>query len=805
MKEITISTGNNRFTKVWKNGSITFDDLKERLRTPLRTPESVEEYAAMQKSDRDNTKDHGGFVCGSLKDGKRTIDAVESRSMLSFDGDYITEEFLSSFESTFPYAAVLYSTHSSVPSQPRVRILCPLTRDVTPDEFVAVSRYVAEDIGIDYFDECSYRTNQLMYWPTVPSDGEYIFKVREGEWLNPDEVLSAHPEWTDPEKLPVSSREKKNHSRAQKKVQDPLSKEGVVGVFNRCYYPITTALEEFLSDEYEPTDRENRWHYIPSHSMAGVEIIEDKFVYSHHAKDPAYLQLCNAFDIVRIHKFGDEKESFRAMSEFAMEQDKVKLLALEEKQKAAVDEFPSAEDNGEDWRTRLRYLKRSNCLENSVWNLSLILENDPNYRNFAYNEFVGRVQITGDVPWERPQGNSYWRDADTAQLKAHIDVHYETFSSRNHDVAFTKVVEDRHFHPLRDKLDALPEWDGVKRLETLFIDYLGAKDTPYVRAATRKPFVAAVARAYTPGIKFDTITVLVGPQGCGKSTIIARMGKEYYSDSLNLFDMKDKSGAEKLQGYWILEIGELAGMKKADIELVKAFASRTDDIYRQSYGKTVESHPRQCVIFGTTNSETGFLRDTTGNRRFWPINVTGDSEKKPWDITPEEVKLLWAEAKHLYEKGESLILNADEEDEATAEQIAAMESDERQGMVEVYLETLLPKNWDEMNLDDRRSFLRGDELSPKGTERREIVSNAEIYSECFDRDFKHVLRRETDELVSIMMKIGGWKRVGRKRKLPIYGPQRIYERLPSDGACSSATRSSISGERDENEVDDIPF
>ena len=121
-------------------------------------------------------------------------------------------------------------------------------------------------------------------------------------------------------------------------------------------------------------------------------------------------------------------------------------------------------------------------------------------------------------------------------------------------------------------------------------------------------------------------------------------GGDYFSDSLSLTDMKDKAGAEKLQDFWILELGELAGMKKADVETVKSFISRTDDDYRPSYGKVVESHPRQCIIVGSTNSETGFLRDITGNRRFWPIHVTGNSVKKSWDMTRQDIDQLWAVA-----------------------------------------------------------------------------------------------------------------------------------------------------------------
>ena len=151
----------------------------------------------------------------------------------------------------------------------------------------------------------------------------------EKDWLNPDDILSVHPEWTDPTRLPTSSRESKANQVTQQKVQDPLTKEGTVGLFNRVFFPITRALDLFLSDVYEPTDSGNRYHLIAASSMAGMEIKDDKFVYSHHAKDPAYLKLCNAFDIVRIHKFGDldEKASFKEMCEFAMQQDEVKLQA----------------------------------------------------------------------------------------------------------------------------------------------------------------------------------------------------------------------------------------------------------------------------------------------------------------------------------------------------------------------------------------------------------------------------------------------------------------------------------------------
>lgn len=779
MRQLAIAYGNNRQAKTWSNKTITFDDLKERLKVTIRTSESVEEYAKFNKAKRDAVKDHGGFVAGALKGGRRKIDTVEFRSMIALDGDRIDKDFLDNYENIAPYTSALYTTHSSTDEEPRVRLIYPLTRDVTPEEFVAVSRYLAEMLGIDFFDECSYQPNQLMYWPSSPANGNFVYKETDNGWLDPDVLLSAHPEWTDPTRLPTSSRESKANTTAKQTVQNPLDKEGTVGLFNRVYFPITKAMEKYLSEVYEPTDNEGRWHLIESSSMAGVEIIEDgKFVYSHHAKDPAYLKLCNAFDLVRIHKFGDkdDKASFSAMCELAMQDDDVKLLATQERLAQAETEFTGVDD---DWMKRLKYQPRTGILENSVFNLNLILSNDPDFKNFAYNELAGRIQITGDLPWDRPAGNSFWRDADTAQLKSIIDVRYLPFTSRNHDVAFTKIADDRHFHPVRDYLDSLPEWDGIERVEDLFIRYLQADDTPYVRAVTRKTFAAAVARVYNPGVKFDCVPVLDGDQGIGKSTIVKDLvTSAYYSETLSLTDMDDKSGAEKLQGFWAVEIGELAGMKKADIEKVKAFLSTCDDKYRPSYGKVVESHPRQCIIIATVNGERGYLRDITGNRRFWIIKLHQKKQKKTWNFTPEYRAQFWAEAKEIWKSGEKLYLEGDLLEAAEEVQQSAMEVDERVGMVEEYLNTKLPEDWAEMDLFQRRTYLQGNEFGMperKATVTRTEVSNAEIWCECFGKSLQELKPTDSYSIAALMAQISNWVRTTTIKRQPIYGRQRLYK------------------------------
>ena len=777
LRNLPIAYGNSCFAKTWTNKSTTFNELCIRFEQTIRTTESAEEYPALPKAERDRIKDKGGFVGGQLRDNRRKRENVVCRSMLTLDCDHAGVGFIDRFTKDCLLAACLYTTHGHTPKASRVRIIVPLTRDVTPDEFTAISRYFADEWGIDQFDECSYRPHQLMYWPTTPANGEYIFKRINGAWLDPDAYLARHPNWKDCSLLPTSSRESTVRASTKKLQEDPLSKEGIIGAFCRTY-SVEVAIEAFLSDVYEPSLVDGRYDYIPADSSAGVVIYDNKFAYSHHATDPACGKLLNAFDLVRVHKFGDEdeKKSLHAMMDFASKDDNVKMLMTQERIACASQEF----DELEDWTKQLKYGKRSNELENIVWNLNLILQKDPDFAGFAYNELANRIQVTGELPWERPEGNLFWRDADTAQLKSLIDARYLPFSSRNHDVAFMKTADDRHFHPIRDYLDALPLWDGEMRVEDLFITYLKADDTTYVRAVTRKTFAAAVARIYRPGVKFDCVPVLDGEQGIGKSSIVKDLvTSEYYSESLSLTDMDDKSGAEKLQGFWVVEIGELAGMKKADIEKVKAFLSTADDKYRPSYGKTVESHPRQCVIIATVNGERGYLRDITGNRRFWVIKLHQQRQKQKWHFDQSFRDQFWAEAKAIYESGETLYLEGDLLDAAEEAQRGAMEVDERIGMVEEYLNTLLPENWDTMDLYARREYL-SDTNSPlvmKGSVKRNSVSNAEIWCECFNRSFQDLKPSDSYAIAALMTQVSDWERTKTTLRQPIYGKQRLYMRI----------------------------
>ena len=780
---IQIATGNSRMEKRWNNVEMELDEFIERISHTIRTAETVEQYMKMTKAKQDAIKDVGGYVAGRLKGGRRKKDSVEYRTMIVEDMDHAVPGVIEQIEMLYNYRCLIYSTHKHTPENPRYRLAIPLSRPVSPDEYVAIARKVAEDIGIEMFDDTTYEPSRLMYWPSTSADGEFIFRDIEGEPLNPDDVLSRYQDWRDSSEWPVSSRQQNIVQREMRKQADPLTKDGVIGAFCRTY-TIEDAIANFLSDVYQPSAMPGRYDYIPADSQAGVVIYEGKFAYSHHATDPACGKLMNAFDMVRIHRYGelDEKAaedteasklpSFSAMSEFAVSDENVKMTIAGERMEKAEKEFSG--ENG-DWLKQLEYEKRSTVVKNTLRNLLLILNNDEKLKGIVFNQLSDGMEIKGAVPWEHP--SRFWRDADDAQLISYVDLTYGTFSARNYDIAVTKVADDRSYHPIREFLASLPEWDGVPRVDTILVDFLGASDNAYVRAVTRKTLCGAIARVMNPGCKFDTMLVLNGPQGKGKSTLISKLCGEWFNDSLLLNDTKDKTAAEKLQGYWILEIGELAGLKKTEIETLRGFLSRQNDIYRASFGRRATPHPRQCVFIGTTNAENGYLRDTAGNRRFWPVKTPGDAARASWEMTEEEIRQIWAEALVRYKEGEPLHLDNELAGMALKEQQIAMEVDEREGMVRDYLEMPLPERWDKMDIFDRRNYICGSEFGGErepGVRKRERVCNMEIWCECFGKERGNLKRQDANEISAIMANIEGWKKADNKVRFPIYGIVRGY-------------------------------
>lgn len=785
-----IAVGNSRMDKKWKNKDMSWEDFKAKCSQTIRTTETVSEYRKMSKPAQDNAKDVGGFVGGALKGGKRKNGYVEGRSLLTLDLDHAVVGVWDAVTMLFDFKCLMYSTHKHTPDAPRVRLIIPLSREVSAEEYAPISRMVAKDIGMEMVDDTCHEAARLMYWPSTSSDGEFLFESQDGPMLNPDDILARYKDWHDTSEWPMSSRQSEIVKRTIAKQADPLEKEGMVGAFCRAY-SIEEAIDTFIPDIYKPSAMAGRYDYIPADSSAGVVIYDDKFAYSHHATDPACGQLMNAFDVVRIHKYGalDDKAkpdtspskmpSFKAMVDFAIKDEKVKLQLAKERELQAADDF----DDGNDvnWQTKLE-LDKNGGISESLTNFVTILRYDQRLHEIAYNEHSCGISIRDAelLPWDQLKPG--WSDADLASLTAYLDRVYHIFSPSKLKNALLTITAERSFHPIKEYLEGLPAWDGKKRLETLLIDYLGAEDSSYVRAVTRKTLVAAVARVYEPGIKFDTVLVLSGPQGIGKSMFFAKLGGVWFSDSLTISDMRDKTGAEKLQGFWIMEIGEMNGIKKVEVETVKSFASRQDDKFRVAYGTVVESHPRQCVICGTSNSQH-FLRDVTGNRRFWPVQVTGECSLHPWNMDKPLLEQIWAEVLTLYNAGEELILKGNDAEMAAEKQQEALENDDREGLVREYLDKLLPADWAKLSLSEKRMYLAGDEFTTQnraGVAPRDKVCNLEIWAECFGREPANIRKQDSYELNAIMAKLDGWKRYdgNKSGKLSFkdYGSQIAYVR-----------------------------
>lgn len=794
---ITIATGRSRKDTSWKNREMSWSQFLEKLSTTTRTRETLEEYKKLTKPQQDQLKDVGGFVGGALKGGRRKADAVVWRQLLTLDADFVQGDLWSAVELLFDFGCAVYSTHKHSPGSPRLRLVIPLSRAVTPDEYPAIGRRLAADLGIDMFDDTTYEPHRLMYWPSTSSNGEYVFHFQDEPWLDPDQVLARYPDWKDPSFWPESSRVQQARKKLADKQGDPLDKPGVVGAFCRTY-SIEEALEIFLSDVYESAG-ESRYTYIPGSCSGGLVVYDDgKFVYSHHGTDPVSGKLVNAFDLVRIHKFGSLDEnvepgtptvklpSYLAMQDMAVEDARVKQTLGEERLARARDEFINAPDP-EAWMQRLDLTKKGEIIP-SLANLVIIMRHDPNLQGIAYNAFHGSIVLQQPMPWRKPEEwrGPIWCDDDDASLRVYLEKVYKIWTPSKLNDALAAVSHERAFHPVREMLEALPEWDGLPRLEELLIDYLGAEDSPYVRAVTRKTFTAAVARVMHPGCKFDYMLVLNGPQGIGKSTLFSQLGGKWFNDSLSMNDAKDKTAAEKLQGYWILEIGELAGIRKAEVEAVKSFLSRQKDIYRPAFGRRTVEHPRQCIIVGSTNNDMGFLRDSTGNRRFWPVSVPGiEREKSSWTMDQYTIDQIWAEALSTYKDGEDLFLVGDVAREALDQQKLAMENDERLGLIREYLDRLLPEDWEEKNISERRAFIHGNEFGQSdGTVKRTRVCVAEIWCELFQRDLITAKRHEIEEIHGLMRQVTGWKRhqgnLDGKMKFRLYGVQRAYVRTVAD-------------------------
>lgn len=789
---IIIATGRSRSARSWKSQKMTWSALANLLAEPTVTNETAAEYAKMSKADQGQKKDVGGFVGGYIpKNGRRVRGSVKERYLITLDADNPGEDFIVDLDMELGgMEYVLYSTHSHTADNPRYRVIIPVDRAMQPDEYQAVSRRIADNIGIESFDPSTHQAERLMYWPSHPKDVEYVYQRGEGNLVSVDQCLSTYRDWRDTSLWPTSEKESQIRLDAAKKQGNPLEKKGLIGAFCRCY-SITEAIHKFLPEVYEPTAVEDRYTYVAGSSVGGLVIYDnDTFAYSNHATDPISGKLVNAFDLVRIHLFGDKDPadetavtklpSYKAMIDFVNEDGAAPVLL--DKERMADMDFDDITEDDEDFLSKLKRDKNGTP-ESDVFNCLVVLKQDPALKGkIRLDEFAHRLVVIDDLPWRGKDETPYWTDTDDACLRNYFATKYLIKGKGIIDDALQEVTQYNKFHPVRQYLTGLT-WDGECRVDTLFIDYIGAEDTEYIRAVTRKWMCGAIARVMEPGVKFDTAIVLYGSQGLGKSLILERLGRKWFNNSL--VDIKTKDALEQIQGSWINELAELAPTYKNDNEIVKAFISRTSDRFRSPYGRRTEEYPRQCVFAGSTNNLM-FLKDRTGNRRFWPI--TGDKDRKTknaWELASEEIDQLWAEAFTYWAEGEPLVLEGELEEEALRIQLSHTEGGELVGLIEEYLDMLLPEDWETMDIYDRRDYVAnyGDD-DHCGSVQRERVCALEIWCEVLGGDRKNLQNAKAREIIDILQSIKGWspysKSVGKMRFGKLYGVQRAFIRDESN-------------------------
>lgn len=354
---------------------------------------------------------------------------------------------------------------------------------------------------------------------------------------------------------------------------------------------------------------------------------------------------------------------------------------------------------------------------------------NPLYRLLRYNEFADQIEFNFPAPWHHGPGHKFWNDTDAVQLKYWLSQtkHYNTSTPICHEAAITVGQTLYRYHPVRQYLEKL-EWDGVPRLDTWLTRYCGSPKNPYTKAIGKNTMIAAVARVFEPGCQHDSILILEGAQGTGKSSVVRILGGPWYKDIV--IDPHNKDTVDGMRGGWVIEASEMEFAKRADLQALKAFITRVSDYVRPAYAKVTRDFPRASIIIGTINPEIGggYLRDGTGNRRFWPV----ETNRINLELLTAERDQLWAEAYARYRNGEKYYLDTPELVEAaTLEQSLRQAEDPFEEIIAGWM------------LNEERVGTLPD-----------IVTSAEVASQALSLSSKNIDRGVQVRVSAVLQKLG---------------------------------------------------
>lgn len=781
-KKLKISVAQNRKSLKWITEEIKWSDFIKKVSNPIRTSETYDQFIRMKKSQQDDLKDVGGFVAGELKDGRRKAENILNRCLITLDADNIepgqTQKVLNLVDG-LGCGYAIYSTRKHCEAKPRLRIIIPTDRVLTTEEYEPIARKIASFIGIEIMDPSTFEPSRLMYWPSCSKDSNFVFRYADKPFASSDGILQMYKNWKNSNEWPKIVNEPEIIKREISKQKDPLEKDNIVGTFCKVY-DIYQTIATFLSDVYEQGNQADKYTYLNGSVANGATVYGNgKWLYSFHATDPASRTLCNSFDLVRIHKFGhlddtakegtpaNRLPSYVEMCKFALENSEVNDLYKKEKFSKAVEEFGKTnekldknnKDQDLEWLKDLSISQSSGLLEKTINNALLILQNDEAFKNkLVYDRFSNRFLIKEKMPWGRDEElyPKLWNDSDDAELRGYFEKAYKGFKSISAINDALAILKNRNsINVAKDYFEGLI-WDGKNRLDTLLIDYLGAEDNEYVRQVTRKSLTAVVARAITErAIKFDNMVILTGKQGIGKSTLLSKLAGDWFTD--NIVDFNSKDTLLLLQNCIIAEVPELQGFNKADSNRLKQFLGQKTDKYRAPYERREEEHPRHCVFFGTTNDDE-FLRDSTGNRRYWPVEVgKNNSSKNVFKDLDSEKDQIWAEAVVRFRAGERLYIEGDVLKVAEEEQKSRLIIDPWESIIAEYLQRPIPKDWFERSIESQKNYWVFNSDEVKDLEKRDRVCASEILTVCLGIEAKRQTSIDRKRVLDIVRKMSDYK------------------------------------------------
>lgn len=763
---IDLTIVQTRTSKQWFPATITWNDFVEGAQEPA------------------TEKDCGAYMAGKATSTSRKDSRVEYRSMVTLDADNADPELPARVEG-LGLTALVHSTYSHTTDNPRYRVIIPLIGPgLTEEEYPRAARGLMEALGEEQFDKTCDQAKRIMYGPSAANPDQYEVYSYDGEPATARGLLERFGGFT-------STPEHKRGSKT-----DPYKLPGVVGAFNRLY-DMNRAVEEFKLP-YEQVD-ENRWRYTPADSAGGVCVYPDGYVYSNHASDPAGGRALCMFDLVAMHKFADLDEAANTPLNTAPKdrpsiqkalQEFTELLDVKKEILGVNIELFSKDGQkaGADWVSKLHVHPKTGKTLDDGYNWRLLMKHDPVLSKLGYNTMNLATITLCDFPWRKvtPGKNDQLTNADRAQISLHIQCTYNMRRPSKEQVndAIDIVAQDHSYHPVEKYLEGL-QWDGVSRIET----WLPGEVNGYKRSIARLTAVQAVARMLEPGIKVDNCLILTGGEGLGKSWFIERMARGWTCTLGPLDRGSARDTIMIMSRSWVAVADEGYSLKKADGDNMKNFITRTHDEVRLPYARETVELPRRQVIWGTTNDPT-FLRAQEGNRRFLIVNVT---EKLDFDkYTREYVDQVWAEAVHIWKESRdkygvegnpALYLNDAEEGVAKEVRGEATEEQPLVGLIQDYLDTPVPENWERMTVDDRITWLRRSEqgLVKPGTHRIERVCSLEIWLVLLGNKDAKLSRRDSLEIADALRKVPGWESSGAKcARFAFFGRQRYFSRVEEE-------------------------